>query len=111
MRMYGPVDNPTIVWDKTSRKQQLKEDLKQEKETVKSMLKSEFGLFKNDSTVKSYQEKERPKETIKVEFGSPSEISPSVDQKKTKKDSKLKNTLKNWKEEADKDKEEKIEFN
>jgi hypothetical protein len=111
MRMYGPVDKPTIVWDKTSRKQQLKEDLKQEKETVKSMLKSEFGLFKNDSTVKSYQEKERPKETIKVEIGSPSETTPGVDQKKQKKDSKLKNTLKNWKEEADKDKEEKIEFN
>lgn len=111
MRMYGSVDNPTIVWDKTSRKQQLKEDLKQEKETVKSMLKSEFGLFKNDSTVKSYQEKQGPKETIKVEFGTPALTEPSVDPKKPKKDSKLKSTLKNWKEESDKDKQEKIEFN
>ena len=111
MRMYGPVDKPTIVWDKTSRKQQLKEDLKQEKETVKSMLKSEFGLFKNDSTVKSYQEKERPKETIKIEFGTPTQTESTADPKKPKKDSKLKNKLKNWKEEADKDKEEKIEFN
>jgi hypothetical protein len=110
MRMYGSVDNPTIVWDKTSRKQQLKEDLKQEKETVKSMLKSEFGLFKNDSTLKSYQEKQGPKETIKVEFGTPALTEPPTEQKKTKKDSKLKSTLKNWKEESDKDKQEKIEF-
>lgn len=110
MRMYGPVDNPTIVWDKTSRRQQLKEDLKQEKETVKSMLKSEFGLFKNDTTVKSYQEKERPKETIKVEYGTPLETAPSLEQKKPKKESKLKNTLKNWKEEADKEKQEKIDL-
>jgi len=110
MRMYGTVDKPTIVWDKTSRKQQLQEDLKQEKETVKSMLKSEFGLFKNDTTVKHYQEKERPKETIKVEFGSPSEPALPEEQKKAKKDTKLKSTLKNWKQEADKDKEEKVEF-
>lgn len=110
MRMYGSVDNPTIVWDKTSRKQQLKEDLKQEKETVKSMLKSEFGLFKNDSTLKSYQEKQGPKETIKVEFGTPALTEPLIDPKKPKKDSKLKSTLKNWKEESDKDKQEKIEF-
>jgi hypothetical protein len=109
MRMYGNIDNPTIVWDKSSRKEQLKDDLKQEKETVKSMLKSEFGLFKGDSTVKSYEHKEGPKEVLKVEFG-PATTEDPIEEKKVKKDSKLKNTLKNWKEEADKDKQEKIEF-
>jgi hypothetical protein len=109
MRMYGNIDNPTIVWDKSSRKEQLKDDLKQEKETVKSMLKSEFGLFKGDSTVKSYEHKEGPKEVLKVEFV-PAKTEDPIEEKKVKKDSKLKNTLKNWKEEADKDKQEKIEF-
>ena len=109
MRMYGNVDNPTIIWDKQSRKEQVKENLTEEKETVKSMLKSEFGLFGKDSTVRNYQEKERPKETIKVELDPAEE--PKQEDKKAKKDSKLKNTLKNWKQEADKDKQEKIEFN
>jgi hypothetical protein len=110
MRMYGNADNPTIVWDKQSRKEQVKENLEQEKETVKSMLKSEFGLFGKDSTVRDYQEKDRPKETIKVETGVPAE-EPKQEDKRSKKDSKLKNTLKNWKQEADKDKQEKIELN
>ncbi|MCE2711663.1 MAG: AsmA-like C-terminal region-containing protein [Cryomorphaceae bacterium] len=109
MRMYGNVENPTIIWDKQSRKEQVKENLTEEKETVKSMLKSEFGLFGKDSTVRNYQEKERPKETIKVELDPAEEARP--EDKKPKKDSKLRNTLKNWKQEADKDKQEKIEFN
>ncbi len=109
MRMYGNIDDPTILWDKSSRKEQLKDDLKQEKETVKSMLKSEFGLFKSDSAIKSYNQKEGPKEVLKVEFG-PAKTEEPLEEKKIKKDSKLKNTLKNWKEEADKDKQEKIEF-
>jgi hypothetical protein len=110
MRMYGSAENPTVVWDKTSRKQQLKEDLKLEKETVKSMLKSEFGLFKSDSSVKTYREKERLKETIKVEFDTPSESQMPREENIPKKASKLKNTLKNWKQEETKEKEEKIEL-
>jgi hypothetical protein len=110
VRMFGSIDNPTVVWDKTSRKQQLQEDLKQEKETVKSMLKSEFGLFKSDTSVKTYHEKERPKETIKVEFDTPSETHEPKEKDKPKKESKVKNAIKNWKQEADKEKLEKIEM-
>jgi len=75
------------------------------------MLKTEFGMFKGDTAVKTYQQKEGPKETLKIEFG-PAKTEDPVDlQKKTKKDSKIKNTLKNWKEESDKSKQEEIEFN
>ena len=65
MRMYGNIDNPTIEWDKQSRKETTKENMAKEKEDVKSLLKSEFGLFKNDTTVKSYvKEKNPPKEEM-----------------------------------------------
>lgn len=110
MRMYGDVDNPTIVWDKTAKKEQAKENREAEKENVKSMLKTEFGVFKGDSTVRTYQPKEKPKEELKIEFG-PTKTEDPLEQKKIKKDSKVKNTLKNWKEEAEKSKQEELEFN
>jgi hypothetical protein len=111
MRMHGMIDDPIIVWDKTSRKEQAKENREAEKETVKSILKTEFGMFKGDTTVKTYQQKEGPKETLKLEFGPAKEEDPIDQQKKPKKDSKIKNTLKNWKEESEKSKQEEIEFN
>ena len=110
MRMFGALDNPTIIWDKTAKKEQAKENRAAEKETVKSIFKTEFGIFKGDTTVKTYQPKDKPKEVLKVEFGTikTEEIKDPV---KPKKDSKLKNTLKNWKQESDKSKQEEIEFN
>jgi hypothetical protein len=110
MRMFGDIDNPTIVWDKTAKKEQAKENREAEKENVKSMLKSEFGLFKNDSTVKTYIQKEGTKETLQLDFG-PAKTEDPIDTKKPKKDSKIKNTLKGWKEEADKSKKEEIDLN
>ena len=109
MRMTGTVDNPIIVWDKTSKKEQARENREEEKQTVKSMLKSEFGLFGNDSTVNDYQKKTGPKEVLKIEFGPIKEEDP-IDTKKPKKDSKIKNTLKGWKEQSEKEKQEEIGF-
>lgn len=109
MRMTGTVDNPIIVWDKTSKRDQAKENRAIEKMTVKSMLKSEFGLFGNDSTVNEYQKKTGPKEELKIEFGPIKEEDP-IDTKKPKKDSKIKNTLKGWKEQSEKEKAEEIGF-
>jgi hypothetical protein len=74
------------------------------------MLKTEFGLFGKDSTVKIYQPKEMPKEVLKVEFGNQKTDDPVIDNK-PKKDSKIKNKLKNWKTESTKEKEEEIELN
>jgi hypothetical protein len=46
-----------------------------------------------------------------VEVGPAKEEDPIDVDKKKKKDSKLKNTLNNWKKESDKSKEEDLEFN
>jgi len=64
MTMAGTIDNPTFSLDSDERKNDLKENLQVEKSTMKSMLKTEFGLFQKDSTVKSI-EKDNKKE---VEF-------------------------------------------
>jgi len=55
LNMAGTVDNPSYSIDKGEMKATFKENRKEEKQTMKSVLKSEFGLFKKDSTVKQIQ--------------------------------------------------------
>jgi hypothetical protein len=103
LRMYGDLDNPTIEWDKSSRKQEAKEQWAQEKETLKSILKSEFGVFKKDTAVEEYKPKVETKEIVKINFKdtkpdkTQSNHPPAEAQKPTK-EGKLKNTLNQWKQ-------------
>lgn len=111
MRMYGDIDNPTIEWDKQSRKETTKENIAIEKENVKSLLKSEFGLFKNDTTVKQYvKEKNPPKEEMIIEFDPDNSVDPVIEEKKPKKDSKINRMLEKMKQESEANKKESIEF-
>lgn len=105
MRMHGTLDNPIIEWDKTSRKEQAKENREEAKKDAKSILKSEFGLYKNDTTVKKYVPEEVPKEELKIHFG-PSTKEEFNEVKKQKKDSKLKKTLRDWKDQQKQEEEE-----
>jgi hypothetical protein len=115
MRMYGDLDNPIIEWDETARKQQAAENRAAEKESVKSMLKSEFGFFKQDSTVKSYQPKVLPKESLYIEISpAPSKQTDSekpTEKKKDKTTTKQNKTINGWKKESEESKQEEIEFN
>jgi hypothetical protein len=98
LRMYGDLDNPTIEWDKSSRKQELKEQLAQEKETVKSILKAEFGVFKKDTSVMEYKHKVETKEVVKINFKETKSDKPVIEAQKLGKEGKLKNTLNQWKQ-------------
>ena len=72
------------------------------------------NLNKYQTPISYYKEllknKEIPKEVLKVEFGNQKTDDPVIDNK-PKKDSKIKNKLKNWKTESTKEKEEEIELN
>ena len=59
LTMSGNLDDPEFALDKDERKNHIKENIAQEKETVKSMLKTEFGLYKNDTTVNRIQEQNK----------------------------------------------------
>jgi hypothetical protein len=50
--MKGTVDNYKITYDTKGLKESFKEDLKEEKQTLKKILNNEFGWFKKDSTIK-----------------------------------------------------------
>ena len=106
MRMYGTLDNPIIEWDQKNRKEAFKENREEAKKDAKSILKSEFGLFKNDTSVKIYMPKDVPQEDLKIKFGPATKTELKEEQKKIKKDSKLKKTLQNWKDQQKKEEEE-----
>ncbi|MES2679374.1 MAG: AsmA-like C-terminal region-containing protein [Bacteroidota bacterium] len=46
--MTGNIDNPVKAFDRKGQKEKIKEDFKEEKQTVKRVLKEELGLFKKD---------------------------------------------------------------
>jgi hypothetical protein len=51
LSMTGTVDHPIIKYDKQGAKQNLKENIAQEKQTLKQILKEEFGWFKKDTAL------------------------------------------------------------
>jgi hypothetical protein len=57
--MSGTVDDPVFKYDKQGAKQNLKENMTEEKHTLKQILKDEFGWFKRDTTL---VKKDKPKD-------------------------------------------------
>jgi hypothetical protein len=49
--MTGPIDNPTIKFDRKGASEKIKDDIKQEKQNLKQILREEFGFFKKDSSL------------------------------------------------------------
>lgn len=110
VRMYGTMDNPIVEWDKASRKEQTEQNIAQEKETVRSMFKSEFGAFKNDTTIKQYIQKKGPKEELIIDFDNKETIDEFYNDKEPlfKKKNRDNPLFKKW--EQEKKKEEEIDF-
>jgi hypothetical protein len=66
------------------------------------MLKSEFGMFKKDSTVQDYNPKTESKEVVKLNFkeskSDKADPKSTDEAKQPQKEGKLKNTLNQWKQ-------------
>ena len=69
LKMFGTLSDLKFTWDTEAKKAYKKEQNEQEKASVKSMLKSEFGLFKKDTTVGDYQQNEKVRERISIDCG------------------------------------------
>lgn len=67
LHMFGNIEDLSYKLDKKERKLAKKEAIQEEKQELKSILKQEFGLFKNDTSVKKV-EKEKVKPTFEVEW-------------------------------------------
>lgn len=103
MRMYGELSDPKFEWDREARKANSKEKREAEKANVKSILKKEFGLYKNDTTVKDYIAPPKLEEEFDVKFDPVNEINEVIKETKPKKDSKLRRNLSKWKKEDEED--------
>jgi len=66
--MTGTVENTSIKYDRKGLKQKIGEDIKAEKQTLKQILKEEFGLFKKDSTLIKNEAK-KGDQKFKIEVG------------------------------------------
>lgn len=118
LKMTGDIYDPTLEWDRERQKQSAKEYRQEEKKQIKEMLKTEFGVFKNDTTVEEYKKDEEPKEEIKIDWtpttGKDSipikeELDPEKKETPKKKESKLKKALEKLKDQQKKDQEEEEE--
>ena len=84
--MSGPIDNPTIRYDHKGAREKIKEDIKQEKQNMKQILKEEFGFFKKDSIKTKEIEKANQKFTIQVGEDKPKKDKPLQPKKKEEDD-------------------------
>ena len=108
MRMFGDLDDPNIEWDNNARKEEAKENREQEKQNAKAILKTEFGLFKNDTTVNEYIPDKRPKEQLIIHFDPENAVDTIMEENIPKRDTKLRKFIK--KLEKEKEAEKKVEF-
>lgn len=83
--MKGPMDDPEVKYmDAKGFIQQKKEELKQEKQNLKQILRNEFGWFKKDSALKDEEDEEpvdkkKDKNSINFKKGKDEEDAPEGD--------------------------------
>jgi hypothetical protein len=70
--MKGPVNKPSISYDSKGMQQKFREDLKNEKKSMKQIFKEEFGMFKKDTSLiqdkKDQTKKTSTKKKVLIEF-------------------------------------------
>ena len=109
LRMYGHIDNLNYEWDKAAHKADKREKREEAKEDLKSVLKTGFGINKGDTTIQALPTT-KPLEKLTIEFEkdsiSESDFEP---EQRTKRKSKLREKIDQWKQENEEE-EEKVIF-
>lgn len=107
MRMRGTTDNPIIEWDNEAQKEQTQENREAAKKEALSILKTEFGFRKGDTSISIYKPIKQPTEELQIDFSNSKE-EPAVEQKKeSEMKKKMKEKIRKLKEST---KEEEVEF-
>ncbi|MCR9172336.1 MAG: AsmA-like C-terminal region-containing protein [bacterium] len=109
MRMYGDLYDPSFEWDSEANKAHKKEQRKQAAADARSIFKSEFGLFKNDTTVQEYVKEKFEHEKIEVIINPTEQNDNIIEETKPKKEKKDRKFF-NFGEEIEKPGEEKIDL-
>jgi hypothetical protein len=68
LSMTGNISDPVIKYDSKSAVQNVRQDLKVEKQNLKGILKEEFGLFKKDTTLNKSNVKKEDQAKFKINW-------------------------------------------
>ena len=98
MRMSGDLDNPVIKWDEEAKKAQAKENREAAKKEAMSILKTEFGWKKGDTTVGIYKPVKKPTEELRIDFGTSKEEPVQEIKKESEIKKKLQDKIRKMKE-------------
>jgi hypothetical protein len=66
--MKGPVSDPIISYDSQGARAKIKNDLVKEKQTMKQLLKEEFGLFKKDTSIVKPTKDQKKQSKVIISF-------------------------------------------
>ncbi len=91
--MKGKADDPKFTLDKKAVTQKIAQEIKEEKQTFKGVLKQELGLFKKDSTVVVPSKKQGSRDVIGIDRG---EDEPNNEKQSSKTDRKRQNAFRNF---------------
>jgi hypothetical protein len=92
LRMYGNLEDPQYALDNEEKHEIMKQNIEQEKKDVKSILKSELGLFKKDSTVHNYVAPKKTEPTFEIKWEEFDEKEKNQKTEQNKKEEKEKTT-------------------
>lgn len=104
MRMYGNLYDPSFEWDAEANKTYKKEQRQKAAADARSIFKSEFGLFKNDTTVQEYVQEKFEHEKIEIDIHPTEGNDNHIEETQAKPDTRFRRWLKS---EAQKMKKEK----
>lgn len=68
LSMKGPIDNPKISYDTRGAREKRKEDIRKEKETLKTIFKEEFGKQKKDTKDQNKLENRKKQPALIMDF-------------------------------------------
>lgn len=78
--MKGTLDNYSFSYDRAGMKEKLRQDMQEEKQTFKSVLKTEFGLYSSDTSVGTIQGNGDPAPEFLIEWEEFEEAAPSPEE-------------------------------
>jgi len=97
LSMTGTVDDPVFGIDKDEKRLARKKKIQSEKQTLKSVLKEELGLYKKDSSIGSHTTKKKPEVQFEIEWDeSDTSVTPVENEFNNGKRRERRNVMKNW---------------
>ena len=102
LSMTGTVNDPIFGLDKREKKLARKKKIETEKQDIKALLKQELGLFKNDSTISTYETQNQRNIKFEIEWDEEDTlVTPVAEEFSPKQRADRRNGLKKWLENVD----------